>query len=91
MLAWRFGWCAPDPAWVRCCTVRSRPTAEGRGLRAHIEVRTDALAVRPYRALTQTEAAQLLGLLSLLADQVLTSGTIPFPNPMGLPARQART
>ncbi|MFD7282259.1 hypothetical protein ACFV80_35845 [Streptomyces sp. NPDC059862] len=68
-----------------------RPTAEGRGLRAHIEVRTDALAVRPYRALTQTETAQLLGLLSLLADQVLTSGIIPFPNPMGLPARPART
>ncbi|MGW1892550.1 SCO6745 family protein [Streptomyces sp. NPDC002004] len=64
------------------------PTAEGHGLRAHIEVRTDALAVRPYRAVTHTEANQLLDLLSLAADQVLTSGTIPFPNPMGLPAPQ---
>ncbi|MGF0176398.1 SCO6745 family protein [Streptomyces sp. Marseille-Q5077] len=67
------------------------PTAEGRGLRAHIEGRTDALAVRPCRALTQTEADQLLGLVSLSADEVLTSGSIPFPNPMGLPDRQART
>ncbi|MEU6538974.1 hypothetical protein [Streptomyces sp. NPDC047000] len=67
------------------------PTAEGRGLRAHVEARTDALAVRPYRALTQAEADRLLGLLGPLADQVLTSGTIPFPNPMGLPARRERT
>ncbi|MEV5433216.1 hypothetical protein [Streptomyces sp. NPDC052701] len=67
------------------------PTGEGRGLRAHIEARTDALAVRPYRALAATEAAQLIGLLRLPADQVLASGAIPFPNPMGLPARRART
>ncbi|MCX5087526.1 hypothetical protein OOK36_01015 [Streptomyces sp. NBC_00365] len=66
------------------------PTAEGRSLRSHIEARTDDLAVRPYRALTQTEATQLLGLLTLLADQVLMSGTIPFPNPMGLPPRRTR-
>ncbi|MGW7548980.1 SCO6745 family protein [Streptomyces sp. NPDC054770] len=64
-----------------------RPTAGGRALRSHIEARTDDLAVRPYRDLTRTEAARLLGLLTVLADQVLTSGTIPFPNPMGLPPR----
>ncbi|MGC3002215.1 SCO6745 family protein, partial [Streptomyces sp. G35A] len=63
------------------------PTAEARGLRAHVEARTDALAVRPYLALTAHEAAELVGLLRVPADQVLTSGTIPFPNPMGLPAR----
>ncbi|MFJ3895382.1 hypothetical protein [Streptomyces sp. NPDC090083] len=67
------------------------PTAEGRGLRAHIEARTDALAVWPYHALTQREAAQIPVLLSPLADEVLTSGTIPFPNPMGLPARPTQT
>jgi hypothetical protein len=64
-----------------------RPTAEGHALRAHVEARTDDLAVRPYRALTPTEATRLPGLLGHLADQVLTSGTIPFPNPMGLPPR----
>jgi hypothetical protein len=67
------------------------PTGEGRGLRAHIEARTDALAVRPYRAFDATEAGRLIGLLRPPADQVLASGALPFPNPMGLPARHART
>ncbi|WP_030565652.1 SCO6745 family protein [Streptomyces aureocirculatus] len=66
------------------------PTAGGRALRSHIEARTDALAVHPYRTLTPAEAAQLLTLLTLLADQVLTSDTIPFPNPIGLPPRRTR-
>ncbi|MFD9004059.1 hypothetical protein ACFV0T_24360 [Streptomyces sp. NPDC059582] len=69
----------------------AHPTAAGRALRAHIEARTDDLAVRPYRALTRTEAAQALRLLSRPTDQILASGVIPFPNPMGLPARHART
>ncbi|MFC5229685.1 MULTISPECIES: SCO6745 family protein [Streptomyces] len=67
------------------------PTVEGRGLHAHIEVRTDALAVRPYRALGATEAARLISLLRPQTDRVLTSGIIPFPNPMGLPSRHAST
>ncbi|MFE6281067.1 hypothetical protein [Streptomyces sp. NPDC057877] len=65
------------------------PTAEGRGLRTHVEARTDALAVRPYDALTQAEATRLLDLLGPLTDQVLASGIIPFPNPIGLPPRPA--
>lgn len=69
----------------------ARLTAEGRALRAHIEARTDDLAVRPYRALTRTEAVQVLRLLAPPADQILASGTIPFPNPMGLPPRHAGT
>ncbi|WP_344604138.1 SCO6745 family protein [Streptomyces glaucus] len=66
------------------------PTVEGRGLRTHIEARTDALAVRPYQALTAAEAARLPGLLRPPADEVLASGVLPFPNPMGLPARRTR-
>ncbi|MGW5422259.1 SCO6745 family protein [Streptomyces sp. NPDC003943] len=63
---------------------------DGRGLRAHIETRTDALAVRPYRAaLSAAEADRVTAVLGPLAGEVLDSGTIPFPNPMGLPARQA--
>ncbi|MFM9373679.1 SCO6745 family protein [Streptomyces sp. Da 82-17] len=64
------------------------PTAEGRALRTHAEHRTDALAVRPYRELTAPETAQLLAELGELADAVLASDTIPFPNPMGLPERR---
>ncbi|MEU8616491.1 hypothetical protein [Streptomyces sp. NPDC048623] len=65
------------------------PTAEARALRAHIESRTDTLAVRPYRtALTPAEAERAAALLGAVADEVLGSGTIPFPNPMGLPARR---
>ncbi|MFJ9828868.1 hypothetical protein ACIRSU_31520 [Streptomyces sp. NPDC101160] len=64
-------------------------TAEGRALRAHIEGRTDALAVRPYRdALSAAEADRVVAVLGPLAGEVLASGTIPFPNPMGLPARR---
>lgn len=65
------------------------PTPEGRALRAHVEARTDALAVRPYRAaLTTAEAGRLVDRLTPLTDEVLAAGAIPFPNPMGLPARR---
>ncbi|MCX2180871.1 hypothetical protein KV205_10060 [Streptomyces sp. SKN60] len=68
------------------------PTAEARALRAHLESRTDTLAVRPYRAaLAPAEADRAVALLCVLADEILASGTIPFPNPMGLPARRDRT
>ncbi|CAL9347509.1 hypothetical protein SUDANB176_00403 [Streptomyces sp. enrichment culture] len=92
------GWSEEDwQAAVHRLTARGllessgHPTDEGRGLRAHIEVRTDALAVRPYRALGTTEATRLIDLLRPPADRVLTSGVIPFPNPMGLPPRHAPT
>ncbi|MFE1952166.1 hypothetical protein ACFW9D_17090 [Streptomyces sp. NPDC059524] len=66
-----------------------RPTAGGGALRDHVESRTDALAVRPYEELGQRGFAQLQELLAPLAEQALASDTIPFPNPMGLPARPA--
>ncbi|MFI9155239.1 hypothetical protein [Streptomyces sp. NPDC053367] len=64
-------------------------TADGEALRAHIEARTDELAVRPYRVLAPQEASRLLEKLAPLADEVLDSGLVPFPNPMGLPPRRA--
>jgi hypothetical protein len=63
-------------------------TAHGHALRAHIEARTDELAVRPYRCLAADEAARLTRTLATPADEVLTGGVIPFPNPMGLPPRR---
>ncbi|MFF0748093.1 hypothetical protein [Streptomyces sp. NPDC004267] len=64
-------------------------TAQGRALRTHVEARTDALAVRPYRdALSAAEASGLVTALRPLSDEVRDSGTIPFPNPMGLPPRR---
>ncbi|CAL9633267.1 SCO6745 family protein [Streptomyces sp. enrichment culture] len=62
-------------------------TPEGRALRAHIEARTDALAVRPYGVLAPDDASRLLRTLEPVTEQVLGSGVIPFPNPMGLPRR----
>jgi hypothetical protein len=62
-------------------------TAEGEALRAHIEARTDALAVRPYGVLAPYEAALLVETLEPVTEQVLAGGVIPFPNPMGLPRR----
>jgi hypothetical protein len=83
---------AADRLTVRGLLANSgTPTAGGRSLRAYIEDRTDALAVRPYRTLTQAESGQLLVPLGILAEQVQTSGILPFPNPMGLPARETRT
>ncbi|MFE5940817.1 hypothetical protein ACFQ69_36435 [Streptomyces sp. NPDC056470] len=65
-----------------------QPTTEGRAMRTHIEARTDDLAVRAYRTFTHAEAARCLDVLTLLATEVFDSDTIPFPNPMGLPARR---
>ncbi|MEV6326188.1 hypothetical protein [Streptomyces sp. NPDC051909] len=66
------------------------PNPAARALRTHIESRTDTLAARPYAAaLSPAEADRTVALLGVLADEVLDSGTIPFPNPMGPPARKA--
>jgi uncharacterized protein YjeT (DUF2065 family) len=62
-----------------------RPTAEGHALRTRIEARTDALAARPYYdALGREERERVLELLVPVAAEVVASGAIPFPNPMGL-------
>ena len=60
-------------------------TDDGARLHADIEHRTDALALESYRAvLTEDELDGLTQALRELARPVLRSGTLPFPNPMGL-------
>lgn len=60
------------------------PTEAGRAARAEIERRTDESAVEPWRALGEDRCARVAELLQPLVDQVIDSGALPFPNPMGL-------
>ena len=62
-----------------------RATSAGRALRDHVEQRTDELALQLYRALSDEEVRRLLELAAAVARPIVTSETIPFPNPMGLP------
>ena len=64
-----------------------RATQAGRQARAALERRTDELAVAPLARLGADRARELVGLLTPLSDAVRRAGEIPFPNPMGLPAR----
>jgi hypothetical protein len=57
----------------------------GRDLRARIERRTDELAIDPYHALSNVELDQLLATLNPVARTIGASGTVRYPNPMGLP------
>lgn len=60
-------------------------TAAGRGLRRKIEADTDRLAARPIDvALDADEQRHLLDVLTRPAREIADSGTIPYPNPMGL-------
>jgi hypothetical protein len=61
-------------------------TTEGAALRSHVEATTDLRAAEPYeRALRRDRCAEMLTELARVADDVIRSETIPFPNPMGLP------
>ncbi len=61
-------------------------TTEGAALRSHVESTTDLRAAEPYeRALHPDRRAELLAELERVADDIIRSETIPFPNPMGLP------
>lgn len=62
-----------------------RLTDRGASLRRRIEDRTDELAAAPYAALRPDRRDEVAAALVHLADAVLTSVAIPFPNPMGLP------
>ena len=57
------------------------------GLDAHasIEADTDRMAEGPVRALGEDGLAELLAILQPLAVALAESGTIPFPNPIGVP------
>jgi len=61
------------------------PTIAGRTLRDDTERRTDELAAQPYDALSDDEAERLVESAAGLAEPIVSSGAIPFPNPMGLP------
>ena len=61
-------------------------TTEGAALRSHVESTTDLRAAEPYeRVLHPNRRAEMLAELERVADDVIHSETIPFPNPMGLP------
>ena len=61
-------------------------TTRGHELRSRIEATTDRLALAPFAALTPGEHHQLMDALHPLALAISVSGTIRYPNPMGLPA-----
>jgi hypothetical protein len=60
-------------------------TDAGRAARGDVERRTDAAAAGPWRALGQERTARVAALLRPVADAVVASGWVPFPNPVGLP------
>jgi hypothetical protein len=62
-----------------------RATDAGRTLHASVEEQTDRLAASPYADLSDAAVTDLYGALSACAREVVASGVLPFPNPMGLP------
>jgi hypothetical protein len=62
-------------------------TARGRAERDAIELRTDELAVGPWRAVGDEACTRLEQLLRPAVDAMVEAGLIPYPNPMGLPPR----
>jgi len=60
------------------------------GIEAHtaIEVDTDRMAEGPIRALGEDGLAELLAILRPLATALAASGTIPYPNAIGVPAAE---
>lgn len=61
-------------------------TADGAALLGRVEAETDRLDLVPLRsALAPGEIEELYAELDPLAAAVAGSGTIPYPNPMGLP------
>ena len=66
-----------------------RATDTGRTLHAEVEDRTDRLAEPAFAELSDGALDDLHGALLACAADVVASGLVPFPNPMGLP-RAAR-
>ncbi len=72
-----------DKGWVDS---EGRLTDAGAQLRSAVERRTDAIAMQPYAdGLTEPGLELLPSLLRPLANAVVDSGLLPFPNPIGLP------
>jgi hypothetical protein len=59
-------------------------TAAGRAGRDEVERHTDEAASGPWRALGQQGSTEVAALLRPVADAVVASGVVPFPNPVGL-------
>ena len=66
-------------------------TPAGVALRAAIEQRTDELAAGPWRALGLADTERLAELASPLSRQIVATGALPMPNPMGLDWSDALT
>jgi hypothetical protein len=62
-----------------------RATDAGRTLHGRVEELTDELAEPTYAALSDLALEELHGALAACAADVVASGLLPFPNPMGLP------
>lgn len=54
--------------------------------RQAVEDATDDVAAEPWRRLGVETSERLAGLVTPLVDALLDSGTLPFSNPIGLPA-----
>jgi len=62
-----------------------RATDAGRTCHAEVEALTDRLAEPASRDLSDGALEDLLGALATCAADIVASGLLPFPNPMGLP------
>jgi hypothetical protein len=62
-----------------------RATDSGRTLHASIEEQTDRLAAASFAELGDAALAELHGALTACAREIVATGVLPFPNPMGLP------
>jgi hypothetical protein len=62
------------------------PTASGATARQDIEDLTDRLAAEPWERLGDEASESLGATLAALARAIGTAGSIPVPNPIGLPA-----
>ena len=87
------GWSADDwSAAVGRCQDRGLVAADGslsaagRALRAAVEATTDRLAAAPFAVLDAASRDRMIDALGPVAGAIAASGTIRYPNPMGLPA-----
>jgi len=87
------GWTADDwsDAVARCrdrgwVDASGTLTDIGRAVRLEVEATTDRLATQPFDALAAADAEVVLRTLTPVAIAISSSGTIRYPNPMGLPA-----
>lgn len=64
---------------------RGRLTPLGAQLRASVEAETDRLASGPLDRIGPERAMQVIEAFAPLAERVVATGSIPYPNPIGVP------